>query len=84
MRIRWGRYRKTFTIAGLGLLQLAAFIVADPRTLPPWVVSAAVAVNTIGVFIVRNDQPATSRQDLAGRVGTRAVRPEDRRPFDGP
>lgn len=67
---RWiAEHRKALTIAGLGLLQLAAYIVADPRNLPPWVVTLAVAVNTIGVYAVRNaPQKPPTRRDLADRV----------------
>lgn len=62
---RWvAEHRKALTVLGLGLLQLAAYVVADPRNLPPWVVSVAVAVNTIGVWWVRNAPQRVSRDDL--------------------
>ena len=71
---RWiAEHRKTLTIAGLGILQLAAYVVADPRDLPAWVVSAAVAVNTLGVYAIKN-APAARAQPP-----TRLARPEDRR-----
>lgn len=57
-------HRKALTVLALGLLQLAAYIAADPRNLPPWVVSAAVAVNTVGVWWVRN-APVESRNGPA-------------------
>jgi hypothetical protein len=84
---RWiAEHRKTLTIAGLGILQLAAYVAADPRNLPSWVVTLAVAVNTIGVYAVRNDLPPRSRRDLVDRVGTRVARPDERprRPFEIP
>ena len=76
-----GRYRK-FIVALLGA---AAVIGAElPASAPSWLTGTFAVLSAIGVYFVRNDTPAVSRQDLAGRVGTRAVRPEDRRPFDGP
>jgi type IV secretory pathway protease TraF len=77
------RYRKALTIGLLGLVEVAAYIVADPRELPPWVVTAAAAINTLAVFWVRNARPVT-RADLAREVGpTRFAGPEDRRGFGG-
>ena len=73
---RWiAEHRKTLTIAGLGILQLAAYVVADPRDLPAWVVTVAVAVNTLGVYAIRNAPAARSHQPPP----TRLARPEDRR-----
>jgi len=83
---RWvAGHRKALAIAGLGVLELSAYILADPRNVPPWVVALAAAVNTFGVYIMpRNAQPVT-RGDVARKVDylsqpTRHVRREDRGP----
>jgi len=59
--------RKTLVAVVLGLVELAAYIAADPRDLPAWVVSAALAINAFGVWYIRNDRPVT-REDLARKV----------------
>lgn len=51
------RYRKTLAAVVLGLVELAGYVAADPRDLPPWVVSAALAVNALAVFWIRNQPP---------------------------
>jgi hypothetical protein len=80
------KYRKAITIGLLGLVELAAYIAADPRDLPPWVVAAAAIINTIGVLWVRNDRPVT-REDLKRTADypgpTRFAGPEDRGRFGG-
>ena len=76
--MKLGRYRKAIAVGLLGLVQLAAYIVADPRDLPPWVVTAAAAVNTLAVFWVRNDQPPRSRKDLIEQLPTRIADAEER------
>jgi hypothetical protein len=58
-----GKYRKAISVGLLALVQLAAYIVADPRDLPAWVVAAAGLINTLAVWWVRNDRPVT-REDL--------------------
>ena len=50
-------HRKALVVLGLGILQLCGYVAADPQNLPGWVVSVAVVVNTIGVYLVRNDPP---------------------------
>lgn len=52
-----GRYRKTLAAGLLGVVELAAYIAADPRDLPSWVVTAALAVNAAAVYFVRNQPP---------------------------
>lgn len=85
MRRFVARHRKALAIAFLGAVEVAAYIIADPGELPEWVITVAALVNVLGVYLApKNAQPVTSRQDLAGRVGTRAARPEERRPFNGP
>ena len=75
---RWARYRKAITIGLLGLVEVAAYIAADPRDLPPWVVTAAAVTNTLAVYFVRNARPVT-KADLAREVGpTRFAGPGDR------
>jgi type IV secretory pathway protease TraF len=79
------RYRKTLAAVLLGLAEVAAYVAADPRDLPSWVVTAALAVNALAVYGVRNAQPVT-RDDLQRRVDYLArpprqhVRREDRGP----
>jgi hypothetical protein len=58
--------RKAIAVAALGLAQLAAYIIADPTNLPPWVVAAAGIINTLAVFWVRNDPPAQHGPRAAG------------------
>lgn len=84
---RWvSQRRKALAIAALGLAEVAAYIIADPGELPKWVVTAAAAVNVLGVYwMPRNAQPVR-REDLARKVDylsqpTRHVRRErDDRP----
>ena len=63
---------------------IQAAVTDDVITPNEWVKVAIAVVGAVGVWAVPNARPVTSRQDLAGRVPTRPVRPEDRRPFDGP
>jgi hypothetical protein len=49
--------RKAIAVAVLAVVQLAAYVIADPADLPPWVVAAAGIINTLAVYWVRNDQP---------------------------
>jgi type IV secretory pathway protease TraF len=78
-------HRKALAIAVLGVLEVAAYIAADPRDLPSWVVTGALAVNALAVYTVRNAQPVT-REDLQRKVDYLArpprqhVRREDRGP----
>jgi hypothetical protein len=64
---RWvATHRKSLAAAGVGVLQLAAYIIADPSKVPPWVVGVAVAINAFGVWAVpANAKPAKSRVELA-------------------
>jgi peptidoglycan/LPS O-acetylase OafA/YrhL len=82
---RWvATHRKSLAAAGLGILQLAAYIVADPSKVPPWVVGVAVAINAFGVWAAPANARPVSRADLAREVGpTRFAGPEDRRGFGG-
>jgi hypothetical protein len=64
---RWARYRKTFAAALLGLVELAAYIAADPRDLPSWVVTGALATNALAVYVIRNQQPKTVAPTLFAR-----------------
>lgn len=60
-----GRYRK-FIVA---VLAAAAVIGAElPPDAPSWLTGTFAVLGAIGVFFVRNDQPARSRHDLAERV----------------
>ena len=49
------QYRKALAVLALAVVQVAAYIVADPTDLPAWVVAAAGLVNTLAVWWVRND-----------------------------
>lgn len=73
---RWvATHRKSLAAAGVGAVQLAAYIVADPTKVPPWVVGVAVAVNAVGVWAApANAQPSRSRVGLAEH--TERVRPK--------
>jgi hypothetical protein len=79
---RWiAEHRKSLAIALLGVLEVAAYIVADPGELPKWVVTVAAVINVLGVYLApRNAPPVRSRKELADRV-TR-VRERDTPPFD--
>jgi hypothetical protein len=57
-------HRKALAIAVLGLLELAAYILADPGELPDWVVTAAVVVNTLGVYLAPRNATRVTREDL--------------------
>jgi type IV secretory pathway protease TraF len=86
MRLRrWvAAHRKLLAIALLGLVELAAYVLADPGELPDWVVTAAVAVNALGVYLAPRNATPVSRDDLKRTVGpTRFAGPEDRRGFGG-
>ena len=76
------RMRKFLAVAVLGLVEVAAYVVADPRNLPSWVVTGALAVNALAVYIVRNQPvPTTARSyppPLRPTEPTRHVRREDR------
>ena len=52
-------YRKAAVAVGLGVAEVAAYVVANPADLPGWVVGAAVGVNAAAVFLIRN-KPAQS------------------------
>ncbi len=60
--------RKTLIAVALGVVELAAYVAADPRDLPPWVVTAALAVNAAGVWWVRNAPPPSAEALLAARA----------------
>ena len=56
-------YRKAAVAVGFGVAATAAYVVANPTDLPGWVVGAALGVNAMAVFAVRNrpaDQPQTT------------------------
>jgi hypothetical protein len=79
-------HRKALAIAVLGVLEVAAYVIADPGELPDWVVTAATVANILGVYFApRNAQPVT-REDLQRKVDYLArpprqhVRREDRGP----
>jgi hypothetical protein len=78
----WPRYRKFFIAAGLGVLEAAAYIAADPHDLPSWVVTGALAVNAIGVLWVRNRPPPSAEVLLARRV--RESQRQQAPPFEAP
>jgi len=59
--------RKFLAVALLGLVELAAYVVADPRNLPSWVVTGALAVNALAVYWVRNQPPKTVSPTLFAR-----------------
>jgi hypothetical protein len=67
---RWiAAHRKALAIALLGLVEVAAYIIADPGELPDWVITLAAVVNVLGVYLApRNATPVASRRDLADRV----------------
>jgi peptidoglycan/LPS O-acetylase OafA/YrhL len=75
---RWvAAHRKSLAAAGLGLLQLAAYIVADPSKVPPWVVGLAFAVNAFGVWAAPANARPVTRADLAREVGPTRFRGRD-------
>jgi hypothetical protein len=69
--------RKAIAVAVLGIIQLAAYIVADPTNLPPWVVAAAGIINTLAVYWVRND-PAVQHGPRAAGLADQPPRPPTR------
>jgi hypothetical protein len=68
--------RKFLAVAALGVVELAAFVVADPRDLPPWVVTGALAINAAAVYIVRNQPPKTMAPTLFAHRPARKAEPE--------
>jgi hypothetical protein len=77
--------RKFLVVAALGVLEAAAYIAADPRDLPPWVVTGALAVNAAGVYFVRNRPPPSAEALLARRVRrVRESRRQQAPPFEAP
>jgi hypothetical protein len=82
MAVNLARARKFLVVAGLGLLEAAAYIVADPRDLPAWVVTGALAVNAASVYWVRN-RPAPSAEALLARR-VRESQKAKAPPFDAP
>jgi hypothetical protein len=80
------RVRKAIVTA-LGMAVALALLVPAESVPEQWrpIIGGVLFLGTVaGVYKVRNDQPARSRADLAAHLPTRAVRPEDRRPFEGP
>jgi hypothetical protein len=71
--MRWGRIRKFLAVALLGVVEAAAYVATDPRDLPSWVVTGALAVNAAAVYLVRNDRP--TRDELLRRLNERPVPP---------
>jgi hypothetical protein len=55
--------RKAIAVAALAVAELAAYIIADPTDLPPWVVAAAGLVNVLAVYYIRNAQPKQGAAD---------------------
>jgi hypothetical protein len=76
------RMRKFLVVAALGVLEAAAYIAADPRDLPAWVVTGALAVNAASVYWVRNRPPPSAEVLLARRV--RESQQAKAPPFDTP
>lgn len=76
--MRWSRYRKTLAAAVLGLVELAAYIAADPRDLPSWVVTGALAINALAVFYVRNTLPPQMAPTLFARRPVLGAEPPPR------
>jgi hypothetical protein len=80
--MRLARMRKFLVVASLGLLEAAAYVAADPRDLPAWVVTGALAVNAAGVYFVRNRPAPSAEALLAQRV--RESRRQQAPPFEAP
>jgi hypothetical protein len=76
------RMRKFLVVAAFGLLEAAAYVAADPRDLPAWVVTGALAVNAAGVYFVRNRPPPSAEALLARRV--RESQRQQAPPFEAP
>lgn len=63
--MKLARYRKAI----VAVLGAAAVIAAElPADAPSWLTGTFAVLAAIGVFFVRNDQPARSREELAERV----------------
>ena len=52
------QYRKAIAVFVLAVVQVAAYVIANPTDLPAWVVGVAGLVNTAAVYWIRNDPPA--------------------------
>ena len=81
------QYRKALAALLLAVVQVAAYIIADPVDLPPWVVAAAGLVNTAAVYGIRNAPPP--RHGPTERFGRQAgvggfEAPTDQPPPAGP
>jgi hypothetical protein len=62
---RWvAAHRKALAIALLGVLEVAAYVIADPGELPDWVVTLAAAVNVLGVYLAPRNAGRVTREDL--------------------
>ena len=72
--MRMAKMRKFLAAALLGLVELAAYVATDPRDLPSWVVTGALATNALAVYWVRNQPPKTVAPTLFAR---RPVRDDD-------
>jgi hypothetical protein len=82
MAVTLARMRKFLVVAALGVLEAAAYVAADPRDLPAWVVTGALAVNAAGVYFVRNRPPPSAEALLARRV--REAQQAKAPPFEAP
>ena len=65
MRIRWGRYRKAIAAIIGALAVMGAEL---PDTAPSWLTGVCAVASALAVYLVPNEQPARSRQELAERV----------------
>jgi hypothetical protein len=78
MRAKWTRYRK-FIVAALAAAAVAAQGYFSDEVITPneWWKIAFAAVGAVGVYFVRNDQPARNRRDLAAHLSPERPRRTD-------
>ena len=66
---RWAAaHAKLLAIALAGVVELAAYVVADPGALPSWVVTVAVVVNALAVYAAPKNRQQVTRDDLKRAV----------------